>query len=126
MDDQLSSIAKVGIATRAAVLALKAATRLTTVETAALVGLTVQQVNHVYGNAIKLGFDPNVKPLTIRDSWLLDIQEVQRPPRDSATCTTTGFSKGGHQTHLVKPKRIIQTEEAEDAWVTESDKESRN
>ena len=56
------------IATRAVLVALKVIGK-TTDEVVELTSLDARTVNEIYGRAIMAGFDPNVRPLRIRDSY---------------------------------------------------------
>jgi hypothetical protein len=61
------------IATRAMVVSLKApCSSKTTAEVAGITGLSNRQVNRIYARAIERGFDPNQRPLSIRDEYLED------------------------------------------------------
>ncbi|KAM5361041.1 hypothetical protein ACJZ2D_013368 [Fusarium nematophilum] len=68
------------IATRALVVALKApCSGKPTEEVAAITGLSVRQVNRIYARAIERGFDPNLRPIVVRDDYLRDAPRSGRP-----------------------------------------------
>ena len=68
------------IATRALVVTLKApCSGKTTAEVAAIAGLSIRQVNRIYARAIERGFDPNLRPLSLRDEFLEDASRSGRP-----------------------------------------------
>lgn len=70
------------IATRAFVVALKApCSSKPTEEVAAITGLSKRQVNRIYARAIERGFDPNLRPITIRDDYLRDTPRSGRPTK---------------------------------------------
>ncbi|KFA71035.1 hypothetical protein S40288_10436, partial [Stachybotrys chartarum IBT 40288] len=50
-----------------------------TAQVAAITGLSTRQVNRIYSRAIERGFDPDMRPLTIRDDWLCDAPRSGRP-----------------------------------------------
>jgi transposase len=67
------------ISTRALVVGLKAGSGMITAQVAAITGLSTRQVNRIYSRAIERGFDPDMRPLTIRDDWLCDAPRSGRP-----------------------------------------------
>lgn len=70
------------IATRALVVSLKApCSGKTTAEVSAITGLSSRQVNRIYARAIERGFDPNQRPLSLRDGHLQDAPRSGRPPK---------------------------------------------
>jgi transposase len=71
----------VDLSTRAFVLALKTYTTKTTAEIAAIVGLSKSTVNRIYGRACERGFDPNLTPIVIKDSYLEDAERSGRPSK---------------------------------------------
>lgn len=70
------------IATRASVLALKAADK-TTAEVAYLTGLSQRQVQRILARAIARGFDPQLRPLTINDTFVEDAPKSGRPKKQT-------------------------------------------
>jgi hypothetical protein len=68
------------IATRAFVVGLKS-TGKTTNEVADLTGLQARTINRIYGRAIERGFDPNQRPLAIRDDYVVDASRSGRPTK---------------------------------------------
>lgn len=71
------------IATRAFVVALKSSGGKTTPEVAEATGLPLRTVNHIYARAIQRGFDPNHRPIVIKDEYLRDAPRSGRPSRQS-------------------------------------------
>lgn len=72
------------IATRAFVVALKSpASGLSSAEVSEKTGLTISTINRIYGRAIERGFDPNLRPLVIRDEWLKDSPRSGRPSKQT-------------------------------------------
>ena len=68
------------IATRAFVVSMKSPFGgKSTAEVAQITGLSVRQVNRIYGRAIERGFEPNEVPLVIRDAFLQDRPRTGRP-----------------------------------------------
>ena len=57
------------IATKALVVILKALQK-TTIEISGLTGLVPRTIDRIYAIAVKRGFDPAVRPLTIRDEFV--------------------------------------------------------
>ena len=75
-------MANTDIATRALVIAFKSPLGgKTNAEIQALTGLTKSTINRIYARAIEAGFDPSVKPITIRDEWLRDKPRSGRPSK---------------------------------------------
>jgi transposase len=70
------------VATRAFVVGLKS-TGKTTNEVADLTGLQPRTINRIYGRAIERGFDPNQRPLAIRDDYLVDASRSGRPKKQT-------------------------------------------
>ncbi|KAK2471173.1 hypothetical protein H9L39_17404 [Fusarium oxysporum f. sp. albedinis] len=72
------------IATRAFVVSLKApCSGKTTNEVAEITGLSTRQVNRIYARAIERGFDPNIRPLILRDAYLEDPPRTGRPKKQT-------------------------------------------
>ncbi|KAH8836250.1 hypothetical protein DCS_00990 [Drechmeria coniospora] len=67
------------IATRASIVCLKACSGKTSAEIAAILGVSVRQVNRVYARAIERGFDPKQRPLSIRNNYVQDAPKSGRP-----------------------------------------------
>jgi hypothetical protein len=62
------------VGTRAMVVALKAphGGAKTSVEIHALTGLPIQTISNIYARAIRRGFEPNKRPLRLKDAWFED------------------------------------------------------
>lgn len=72
------------IATRASVVSLKSPCNgKTTNEVAEITGLSVNQVNRIYNRAIQRGFDPNIRPLLLRNEYLEDAPRSGRPTKQT-------------------------------------------
>ncbi|KAI8671803.1 hypothetical protein NCS57_00656700 [Fusarium keratoplasticum] len=119
------------IATRALVVALKApCSGKTTEEVAAITGLSTRQVNRIYARAIYRGFDPNLRPLVIRDEYLRDAPRSGRPPKQTEETKKEVFSKLAGLRSLCydglegTAKSWVPEDQAnEEAWVDEEDEE---
>jgi transposase len=82
------------IATRAFVVSLKApCSGKTTNEVAAITGLSVNQVNRIYARAIQRGFDPNIRPLILRNEYLEDAPRSGRPTKQTEETKELVISK---------------------------------
>lgn len=72
------------ITTRALVVTLKSPSGgKTTTEIAEITGISTRQVNGIYARAIERGFDPNHRPLTLRDEYLRDAPRSGRPTKQT-------------------------------------------
>lgn len=72
------------IATRALIVTLKSPSGgKTTAEISEITGISSRQVNRIYARAIERGFDPNHRPLTIRDEFLRDASRPGRPTKQT-------------------------------------------
>lgn len=73
------------IATRALIITLKSSFggAKTTPEVSCLTGIPARTVNSIYARAIERGFDPNVRPLDLKDEHLKDGVRLGRPSKDS-------------------------------------------
>ncbi|KYK57925.1 hypothetical protein DCS_04938 [Drechmeria coniospora] len=80
------------IATRSLVIGFKCAGKSSS-ETAATLGISVRQVNRIYARAIEHGFDPNQRPLKIRDDFLRDAPRSGRPTKQTAEAQEKVLSK---------------------------------
>jgi transposase len=69
------------IATRALVVTLKASAGKTTNEIIEITGLPKATINNIYARAIKRGFDPNERPIRLRDAFLADSPRSGRPTK---------------------------------------------
>ncbi|KAL7760724.1 hypothetical protein ACKLNR_010814 [Fusarium oxysporum f. sp. zingiberi] len=70
------------IATRAFVVSLKApCSGKTSPEVAEISGLSIRQVDRIYARAIENGFDPNIRPLILKDEYLKDRPRSGRPTK---------------------------------------------
>jgi len=72
------------ISTHALVITLKSPLiGLTSAEIFAKTGISISTINRIYGRAIKRGFDPNIRPLVIKDEWLEDAPRPGRPRKQT-------------------------------------------
>ena len=86
--------ANTDIATRALVVSLKApCSSKTTAEVSAITGLSSRQVNRIYARAIERGFDPNQRPLSLRDAYLQDAPRSGRPQKRTIEAQESVISK---------------------------------
>ena len=46
-------------------------------------GISVQQINRIYARAISRGFDPNIRPFTLKEEWLKDAPRSGRPSKQT-------------------------------------------
>ncbi|KAG5793518.1 hypothetical protein H9Q71_014431, partial [Fusarium xylarioides] len=70
------------IATRAFVVSLKEpCSGKSSAEVSEISGLSIRQVNRIYARAIDRGFDPNVRPLILKDEYLKDKPRSGRPTK---------------------------------------------
>ena len=46
-------------------------------------GISISSVNRIYTKAIKQGFNPNVRPLVIKDKWVQDTPRSSRPQKQT-------------------------------------------
>lgn len=79
-------------ATRALVVSLKAIGK-TTPEVTMISGLSTRQVNRIYARAIDRGFDPNRRPISLRDEYLQDASRSGRPLKRTAEAQESVISK---------------------------------
>ncbi|UNI22754.1 hypothetical protein JDV02_008615 [Purpureocillium takamizusanense] len=88
------------IATRALVVGLKApCCGKTTAEVAALLGISIRQVNRIYAKAIERGFDPNQRPMVIKDEYLQDAPRSGRPTKQTEETTQQILANVGTDPH---------------------------
>ncbi|CCE34074.1 uncharacterized protein CPUR_08005 [Claviceps purpurea 20.1] len=80
------------IATRASVVTLKAID-LTTTEVASLTGVPTRTVNKIFANAIERGFDPQRRPLTIRNYHVEEAPRSGRPTKQTPELKEALLSK---------------------------------
>ena len=86
--------ANTDIATRALVVSLKAPySSKTTAKVSTITGLSSRQVNRIYARAIKRGFDPNQRPLSLRDEYLQDAPRSRRPLKRTTEAQESVISK---------------------------------
>src|SRR3954451_11096701 len=71
------------IATRAAIVALKAIGGKSTPEVACLFGISKSSVNRIYAKAIERGFDPNVLPIVLKKEHIDDALRSGRPTKQT-------------------------------------------
>jgi transposase len=72
------------IVTRSSVVSLKSPCNgKTTNEVAEITGLSVNQVNRIYNRAIQRRFDPNIRPLLLRNEYLEDAPRSGRPTKQT-------------------------------------------
>ncbi|VTT57005.1 unnamed protein product [Fusarium fujikuroi] len=70
------------IATRAFVVSLKApCCGKTSPEVSEITGLSIRTIDRIYARAIDSGFDPNVRPLILKDEYLRDKPRSGRPTK---------------------------------------------
>jgi hypothetical protein len=81
------------IATRALVVILKAYSIQPTTEIAAITGVSTPQINRIYARAIERGFDPDQRPLALRDDYLIDAPRSGRPRKRAAEAQKSVSSK---------------------------------
>ena len=81
------------IATRALVVSMKSPFGgKTSLDISQETGLSVRQIDRIYARAIKRGFDPNHKPLVIRDAFLEDAKRPGRPKKQTPDIIDTTVS----------------------------------
>jgi hypothetical protein len=51
----------------------------TTVQIHKETGISIQQINRIYAQAISRGFNPNIQPFTLKEEWLKDAPRSGRP-----------------------------------------------
>jgi transposase len=71
------------IATRSLIVTLKSIGKKTSIEISEITGISVRLINQIYARAIERGFEPNHRPLTIRDDWLKDAPRSGRPSKQT-------------------------------------------
>ncbi|KAI5460098.1 hypothetical protein BGZ63DRAFT_389503 [Mariannaea sp. PMI_226] len=82
------------IATRALVVTLKSPlVGRSTTEIAELTGLSRRTVNQIYARAVARGFDPDVRPVIIRNEYLSDAARSGRPPKQRDEEPVDGVNK---------------------------------
>ena len=70
------------IATRALIVALKSPlVGKTTAKVHQITGIPVRTINYIYARACERGFDPNRRPVELKDSWLKDLPRSGRPKK---------------------------------------------
>ncbi|EXA28976.1 hypothetical protein FOVG_19455 [Fusarium oxysporum f. sp. pisi HDV247] len=70
------------IATRAFIVSLKApCSGKSSNEVSEITGISVRQVDRIYGRAISRGFDPNIRPLILKNEYLEDAPRSGRPTK---------------------------------------------
>ncbi|KAM6535506.1 hypothetical protein FALCPG4_005064 [Fusarium falciforme] len=119
------------IATRALVVALKApCSGKTTEEVAAIAGLSTRQVNRIYARAIDRGFDPNLRPLVLRDEHLRDAPRSGRPTKQTEEAKNEVVRKlrrprspRNHGLEDPQESRVLEDQTDEEAWIDEEDEE---
>lgn len=79
------------IATRATVVALKAYTDKSSLQIAAITGLSVSTINRIYAKAIERGFEPN--HTVIEDKYVADAPRSGRPTKQDSVTADTLLSK---------------------------------
>jgi hypothetical protein len=79
-------------ATRASVLTLKAYGR-PSQEVAHFTGLSIRQVNRILARAIERGFDPQLQPLQIKDTYVQDAPRSGRPKKQDDDVTEAVLTK---------------------------------
>jgi transposase len=72
------------ISMRALIITLKSPlVGLTSAEIFGQTGISISTINRIYGRAIERGFDPNIRPLVIKDEWLEDAPRSGRPRKQT-------------------------------------------
>ncbi|KAH6890025.1 hypothetical protein B0T10DRAFT_561574 [Thelonectria olida] len=75
---------KTDVATRALIVTLKSSLGgKTTAEIAEITGISTRTINSIYARAIERGFNPNHRPLTLRDEYLRDAGRAGRPKKQT-------------------------------------------
>ncbi|KAK8039989.1 hypothetical protein PG993_008400 [Apiospora rasikravindrae] len=92
------------IATRAAVVTLKSPhCGKTNAEIEATTGVKSRSIKRIYARALEAGFDPNARPLQLRDEWLADKPRSGRPSTKLAKLGVVWVSFASVQlTHSVR------------------------
>ncbi|KAM3566463.1 hypothetical protein ARSEF4850_000605 [Beauveria asiatica] len=116
------------IATRALVVTLKApCSGKTSIEVAGLAGISSRQVDRIYARAIERGFDPNLRPLVLKDAYLEDAPRSGRPSKQTTQNTEMILNKikldRVNCIAYFKESRLPEDEADEEAW---SDTEDEN
>ncbi|KAJ4155561.1 hypothetical protein LMH87_000800 [Akanthomyces muscarius] len=109
------------IATRALVVTLKApCSGKTSTEVAGLAGISSRQVDRIYARAIKRGFDPNLRPIIIKDAYLEDAPRSGRPSKQTAENQEAILKKikldRANCVAYLKEGRLPEDEADEEAW----------
>ncbi|KAH6873850.1 hypothetical protein B0T10DRAFT_466114 [Thelonectria olida] len=124
--------ANTDIATRALVVTLKSPFGgKTTAEVAEITGLLPCAINRIYARAIERGFDPNHRPLIVRDEFLCDAQRSGRPKKqtDEARINTIAKRAQRERRRDFSHYCMANTQESwvqedktdEEAWTDEKD-----
>ncbi|KAF2230163.1 hypothetical protein EV356DRAFT_454440 [Viridothelium virens] len=70
------------LATRGAVITLRALGYSNT-QVSQTTGVPNRTVTNIYKKACSRGFDPNIRPLAIKDEYVEDVQRTGRPGKDA-------------------------------------------
>ena len=82
------------ISTRALIITLKSpVVGLSSADIFATTGISISTINRIYGRAIQRGFDPNIRPLVIKDEWLEDASRSGRPRKQTPETTERVVAK---------------------------------
>jgi transposase len=82
------------VSTRAAVLVLKSPSGgKSTPEIEGIIGIPKSTINRIYARAIERGFDPNTRPLIIKDAYLEDAPRSGRPTKQTEVVKETTKEK---------------------------------
>ncbi|KAM3448373.1 hypothetical protein MY3296_007857 [Beauveria thailandica] len=116
------------IATRALVVTLKApCCGKTSTEVAGLTGIPSRQVDRIYARAIERGFDPNLRPIVIKDAHLEDAPRSGQPSKQTTENKELILSKiklnRANCMAYFEESRLPEDEADEEAW---SDTEDEN
>jgi hypothetical protein len=84
------------IATRDLIVTLKSLDGKSSPEVAYITGLQPHTVNSIYTRAIERGFDPNIRPIIIKDEWLKDAPQSSRPSKQTTEIKEKVVSKVQH------------------------------
>ena len=78
------------IATRTSIITLKAlaGSRLPSTQIEKITGISVRTINRIYAQAVTRGFQPEQRPLLIRDAYVQDAPRAGRPTKQAPTTVT--------------------------------------
>jgi hypothetical protein len=115
------------IATRALVVTLKAPSGAgkTSIEIQAMTGIPRRTIDDIYCRAIKRGFEPNERPLRLKNAWLEDAPRPGRPSKQTQENKDLIFMKHLrlHCDEDTQGGRLQENEADEEAWTDDEDEE---